>query len=244
MSASHTNPFRLDGQTVLVTGAAGGIGRACAAALAAQGAHVVLTDRSPIPAEQLAALGGRASSAVCDVSNRASVDALRRAFPDVDGLVLAAGILPFDNWLDEGWDDSFDRVMAVNVRGSLNLARSYFQDMCARGSGRIVFVGSASGRMGGMQAGPHYAASKGAVHALVRWFAQRGAPNGVCVNGVAPGSIATDMLEGQPFDTSRVPMRRMGRPDEVAWPIAFLCSQAAGYMNGAVVDINGGLIFS
>ncbi len=238
------NPFRLDDQTVLVTGAAGGIGRACANALVAQGARVVLADHTPIPQAELAALGDSASSLVCDVSDRASIDNLRRECPSVDALVLAAGILPFDNWLDPAWDPSFDRVMAVNVRGSLNVVRNYFQDMCERGSGRIVFVGSAAGRMGGMQAGPHYAASKGAVHALVRWFAQRGAPNGVCVNGVAPGSVATAMLEGQVFDAERVPMRRMGTTDEIAWPIAFLCSAAAGYMSGAVVDINGGLIFS
>jgi NAD(P)-dependent dehydrogenase (short-subunit alcohol dehydrogenase family) len=238
------NPYRLDGKCVLVTGAAGGIGRACAKALVAQGARVVLADRKPISGAELATLGDSASSLICDVSDRASIAKLREECPRVDALVLAAGILPFDDWLDPAWDESFDRVMAVNVRGSLNVVREYFQDMCDRGSGSIVFVGSASGRMGGMQAGPHYTASKGAVHSLVRWFAQRAAPKGVCVNGVAPGSIATEMLEGQVFDNARVPMRRMGTAEEVAWPIAFLCSPAASYMSGAVVDINGGLIFS
>ncbi len=239
-----STPFSLDQQTILVTGAAGGIGYAVAAAVAKQGARVVLCDHRPIDDAKLQAIGPAATAAVCDVTSRSAVADIRKAHPHVDGLVLAAGILPFDNWMDDDWDGSFDRVMAVNVRGSINLVRAYFPDMCERKRGRIVFVGSASGRMGGMQAGPHYAASKGAVHSLVRWYAQRAAPLGVCVNGVAPGSIATDMLDGQPFDTSRVPMRRMGTVEEVAWPIAFLCSAAAGYMNGAVIDINGGLVFS
>ncbi|MCG6203610.1 SDR family oxidoreductase [Rhodopseudomonas sp. HC1] len=239
-----STPFDLTDQTILVSGAAGGIGYAAAVALATQGARVVLCDRRPIEDERLRRLGARATFAVCDVTSRSGVEDLHSAFPKVDGLVLAAGILPFDNWMDDDWDQSFDRVMAVNVRGCINLVRAYFPGMCERRSGRVVFVGSASGRMGGMQAGPHYAASKGAVHSLVRWYAKRAAPLGVCVNGVAPGSIATEMLDGQPFDAARVPMRRMGTVDEVAWPIAFLCSPAAGYMNGAVIDINGGLVFS
>ncbi|TDR89727.1 SDR family NAD(P)-dependent oxidoreductase [Enterovirga rhinocerotis] len=238
------NFFRLDGQTVLLTGAAGGIGRASAVALAAQGAHVVLTDVGAIDPDFVASLGDRATAMRCDVTDRASVAALQEALPQVDAIVLAAGILPFDDWLDDGWDASFERVMAVNVKGGLNILRAYFPGMCERGSGRVVFVGSASGRMGGMQAGPHYAGSKGAVHTLVRWFAQRGAPRGVGVNGIAPGSIETDMLAGQPFTADRVPAGRMGRPEEIAWPIAFLCSPAASYMSGAVLDVNGGLIFS
>ncbi|MCV0437469.1 MAG: SDR family oxidoreductase [Hydrogenophaga sp.] len=239
-----SNLFRLDGQSVLVTGALGGIGLATARALLEQGASVVLCDQAPVSDVLLAELGPNARSAVCDVTDRRAVEQLFRDFPNTDGLVLSAGILPFDDWMDEQWDASFDRVMAVNVRGSINLARVFFPAMCERRSGKIVFVGSVAGRMGGMQAGPHYAASKGAVHALVRWFAQRAAPNGVNVNGIAPGSIATEMLAGKPFDTSRVPMGRMGMADEVAWPIAFLCSSASNYMNGAVMDVNGGLIFS
>lgn len=239
-----TNMFSLAGKKFIVTGALGGIGKATSHALLTQGASVVLCDRLAADGGWVETLGAGASSAVCDVTDRQSVARLHNDHPDVDGLVLAAGILPFDDWMDEQWDTSFDRVMAVNVRGGINLARAYFPGMCDRRSGRIVFVGSASGRMGGMQAGPHYAASKGAVHSLVRWFSQRAAPAGVCVNGIAPGSIATEMLAGRQFDDARVPMGRMGTADEIAWPIAFLCSAAAGYMNGAVMDVNGGLIFS
>lgn len=236
--------FDLTGKTILVTGAGRGIGWATSKVLAKQGAGVVLCDKDPIPAEMCKELGSLASVVQCDVSDRKSVAALKEQHPVVDGLVLAAGILPFDDWLSDSWDSSFDAVMSVNVKGGLNVMRTYFDEMCRRGSGSVVFVGSASGRMGGMQAGPHYVASKGAVHALVRWFAQRGAQHGVVVNGVAPGSIETRMLAGQPFTAEKVPAQRMGQPEEVAWPICFLCSPAASYMCGAVVDINGGLIFS
>ncbi len=238
------NRFDLTGKTILVTGAGRGIGWATSEVLAYQGASVVLCDKEPISEESLRKIGGSARAFCCDVSDRASVSALKEALPIIDGVVLAAGILPFDDWQSEFWDASFDQVMSVNVRGALNILRVYFDDMCQRGNGSVVFVGSASGRMGGMQAGPHYVASKGAVHALVRWFAQRGAGQGVVVNGVAPGSVNTEMLAGQPFSAERVPAQRLGTPEEIAWPISFLCSPASSYMCGAVMDINGGLVFS
>lgn len=239
-----TNRFNLNHRTILVTGAAGGIGRASAQALLAQGADVILCDRLALDPSSFAAASQQVRSYVCDVTERGSVNALLQAEPAVDGLVLSAGVLPFDDWMDAQWDASFDRVMDVNVRGIMNLMRAYFPGMCERRAGHVVLVGSASGRMGGMQAGPHYAASKGAVHALVRWFSQRGAPCGVCVNGIAPGSIDTEMLAGQPFAAEKIPLGRMGKAEEIGWPIAFLCSDAASYMSGAVIDVNGGLVYS
>lgn len=238
------NRFDLSGKAVLVTGAFGGIGLATCHALAAQRARVIACDRA-LPEPQIRdSLPENTRVITCDVADRASVAALGASVPEVDGLVLGAGILPFDDWMAADWDGDFDKVMSVNVRGSLNIVRLYFDQMCARGSGSIVFVGSASGRMGGMQAGPHYVASKGAIHALVRWFAQRGAAHGVTVSGVAPGSVDTRMLAGQPFADQQVPMHRMARAEEIAWPIAFLCSPAASYICGAVLDVNGGLVFS
>lgn len=236
--------FDLDGKTVLVTGASGGIGLATCKALAVQGASVIACDRTLPASDMRDRFPDGTSFVACDVADRMSVAALRESVPHVNALVLGAGILPFDDWMADGWDDSFDRVMSVNVKGALNIVRLYFDQMCDRGGGNIVFVGSASGRMGGMQAGPHYVASKGAVHALVRWFAQKGATHGVVVNGVAPGSVDTEMLAGKPFSDGQVPLKRMASADEVAWPIAFLCSPAASYMCGAVLDVNGGLIFS
>jgi NAD(P)-dependent dehydrogenase (short-subunit alcohol dehydrogenase family) len=110
-----------------------------------------------------------------------------------------------------------------------------------RRRGRIVLVGSLAGRMGGLIAGPHYVASKGAVHALVKWLARQAAPHNVLVNGVAPASVETPLMQGQPVDLARIPLGRMGQPEEVAGPIAFLCSAAASYVCGVVLDVNGGV---
>ncbi len=236
--------FDLTGRRILLTGAAGGIGRATARVLRGQGASLVLCDRLKPPLDDQLVLAGDIELCACDVSNRSEVEKLAASHDNIDALVLSAGILPFDDWMAADWDESFDRVIDVNVKGVLNFARAFLPQMISRRDGRIVVLGSASGRMGGMQAGPHYVASKGAVHALVRWLAMRGAPHKVLVNGVAPGSVATDLLLGQPFNAARVPLGRMAEPEEIAWPIAFLCSPASSFMCGAVVDINGGLIFS
>jgi NAD(P)-dependent dehydrogenase (short-subunit alcohol dehydrogenase family) len=105
----------------------------------------------------------------------------------------------------------------------------------------MVLIGSLAGRIGGVIASAHYVAAKAGLHALVKWLAKRGAPHGVLVNGIAPGPIDTEMTRGQRFDLSLIPLGRMGVADEVAWPIAFLCSPAAGYITGTVLDVNGGL---
>ena len=102
-------------------------------------------------------------------------------------------------------------------------------------------MGSLAGKTGGLIASAHYTASKGGLHALVKWLAQRGAPAGVLVNGIAPASIATPMMDRQPVDLAKIPLRRMGAAEEVAWPIAFLCSDASSYVCGTVLDVNGGV---
>jgi NAD(P)-dependent dehydrogenase (short-subunit alcohol dehydrogenase family) len=132
-------------------------------------------------------------------------------------------------------------VMDVNVRGVVNVARVCLPVMRERRAGRIVIVGSVAGRMGGLRASPHYVAAKGGVHAVVKWLARRGAPDGVLVNGVAPGATVSPMTEGQEFDIDGIPLGRMARPEEIAWPIAFLCSDAASYVCGTVLDVNGGV---
>ena len=129
----------------------------------------------------------------------------------VDGLVLNAAICPFgEDWQAPDWDESFERVMNVNVLGPIHAARAFLPGMIERRHGRIVMVGSLAGRMGGLIAGPHYVASKGGLHALVKWLARQAAPHGVIVNGVAPASVETPMMEGQPVDIGRIPRRSAG----------------------------------
>ena len=134
--------------------------------------------------------------------------------------------------------------MAVNVLGPIHAARAFLPGMIERRSGRIVLVGSLAGRMGGLIAGPHYVASKGGVHALVKWLARQAGPHNVLVNGVAPASVDTPMMRDRPVDLGRIPLGRKAEPEEIAWPIAFLCSDAASYVCGIVLDVNGGVYMS
>lgn len=236
--------FDLTGSRILVTGAASGIGASASAICAGLGAEMILVDRQPCDpvVSGIKEQGGSAIAHRADVSVRAEIERLREDVGAVDALILSAAVSPFgEDWLAPDWDASFERVMNVNVRGVLNVARAFLSGMAARGQGRVVLVGSLAGRTGGLIAGPHYAASKGAVHALVKWLARHAAPRGILVNGVAPASIETPMMDGQPVDLARIPLGRMGRADEVGWPIAFLCSAAASYVCGVIIDVNGGV---
>jgi NAD(P)-dependent dehydrogenase (short-subunit alcohol dehydrogenase family) len=236
--------FDLTGRRILITGAGGGIGAATAAVCAKMGAEVLLMDLDG--AEDVAASvsqeGGNVASFVADAASRGDMNRLAREIGTVDGLVLNAAICPWDeDWQAPEWDASFERVMAVNVLGPIHAARAFLPGMLDRGRGHVVFVGSLAGRTGGLIAGPHYVASKGAVHALVKWLARQVGPNKILVNGVAPASIETPMMRKRPVDLERIPLGRMGRADEIAWPIAFLCSNAASYICGTVIDVNGGV---
>ena len=142
----------------------------------------------------------------------------------------------------EGCEVEFMRVMQVNVLGPINLVRAIMPGMMERKHGRIALCGSIAGWTGGLRAGPHYSASKGGVHALVRWFAQRAAPHHVTVNGVAPGPIETGMTNGHGYDANAYPMKRMGQPEEIAGMLTYLCSPAAGFVSGAIMDVNGGTL--
>jgi NAD(P)-dependent dehydrogenase (short-subunit alcohol dehydrogenase family) len=238
--------FDLSGQRILITGAAGGIGAATARVCASLGAGLVLVDRRPTEplAAQLRAGGAAAAAFDCDVTSRAEVEAVAAASGPVDALVLAAGICPWDDWREPGWDEAFDQVMAVNLHGPIHFARACLPGMIERRGGRMVLVGSVAGRIGGLVASAHYVASKGGLHALVKWLAKRGAAHGVLVNGIAPGPVATAMTAGQPIDPAQIPLGRKASAEEIAWPIAFLCAPAAGYVTGTVLDVNGGLYMS
>jgi NAD(P)-dependent dehydrogenase (short-subunit alcohol dehydrogenase family) len=233
--------FDLSGTTVLVTGAASGIGAVTARCAAACGARVHLADLSEAVAARVEEIGRAATAHLCDIAEPGEIEALLRAVGPVDALVHAAGICPFDDWLEPGFPEALDRVLAVNLKSAVHLARAILPGMIERRRGRIVLVGSLAGKTGGLIAGPHYAAAKGGLHALVKWLAQQGGPHGVLANGVAPASIETPMMAGRPVDTGRIPLRRKGLPEEVAWPIVFLCSPAASYVAGVVLNVNGGV---
>jgi NAD(P)-dependent dehydrogenase (short-subunit alcohol dehydrogenase family) len=239
-----SNCFDLSGRRILITGAAEGIGAATARVCAKLGANVVLLDignSEPVAAE-IRKVGGAALAMIADASSRADLERIASEIGVIDALVLNAAICPWDeDWRAPEWDSSFERVMAVNVLGPIHAVGAFLPAMIKLHRGRIVFVGSLAGRMGGLIAGPHYVASKGGVHALVKWLARQAAPHNVLVNGVAPASVETPMMRDRSVDLARIPLGRKAQPEEVAWPIAFLCSDAASYVCGTVLDVNGGV---
>jgi 3-oxoacyl-[acyl-carrier protein] reductase len=234
--------FSLAGRTVLLAGADGGIGRATARVLGALGADLVVSDMAAPEAlaEGLARSGISALPVACNITRREAVEALVARCPRLDAAVFTTAICPWDDWRAPGWDATFDEVIAVNLKGAIDFCRAAMARMAGSG-GRIVLVGSLAGRNGGLIASPHYVASKGGLDAFVKWLARHGAPGNILVNAVAPASVRTPMMDGQPVDLTRIPLGRMAEPEEVAGPIAFLCSPAASYMTGTILDVNGGV---
>lgn len=244
--SSSLLPYDLGGQRVLITGAAGGIGQATARLCARLGAALVLTDCVAPAAGLMEGLESDAGRQhrfdVCDVRSRAQVEQLCAAQQPIDAAILNAGIYPLTDWNADDWGDQLHEVMDVNVAGPAHFARALLPAMKARGYGRIAVVGSVAAHTGGTfsHAPVHYAASKGAIHTFVRWLARRAAPE-VMVNAVAPGAIATGMVAmADPATLVNVPVPRFGTPDEIAWPLAFLCSPGASFICGATLDANGG----
>jgi len=235
--------LNLHGRRALVTGAASGIGRATATALAQLGAELLLTDRAPLAATraEVEGIGATCTTAEGDLTADSFIAELL-ANGRIHAVAHCAGILEGRPWReDRNWHERFHRVMDINVRVPLTLAAAAIDHMEEHGGGSIVLVGSVAGRTGGTSVNtpPDYSASKGAVHALVKWLSRQAVGRGVLVNGVAPGPVQTAMTTGFTLAT-QLPLGRMGRAEELAWPIAFLCTPAASYFSGAILDVNGG----
>lgn len=238
----------LTGRRVLVTGAGRGIGRATALALARLGADLVLTDRGPLAEtrDAIEAAGQDCRTIEGDLLDAAHVGALLALGP-YHALAHVAGVFRAPKGMSS--PDAFDFVMGVNLRASIELASACVDQMAEAGGGYVVLVGSAAGRNGGASGGggleyAAYAASKGGVHTLVRWLSRRAVGRNVRVNGVAPGVVQTPLVDSIAgtvrFDPASLPMGRLADPAELGWPIALLCTDAASYMSGAIVDVNGG----
>ncbi len=237
----------LEGRRVIVTGAASGIGQSAAACLAALGADLVLTDRSALDATVAQVREARANAQPVCIQGDLTDSGLQARLLDqgpVFALASAAGV--FGGAPDMSPAESFEFVMGINVRATMQLASACVDQMIRQRQGYVVLVGSAAGRNGGglpndSQEYATYAASKGGVHTLVRWLSRRAVGNGVLVNGVAPGIVATPLSATLKIDTSILPMKRVGQPAELGWPIALLCTPAASFISGAILDVNGGM---
>ncbi len=250
------SPLSLDGKVAVVTGGAQGIGRAVVLQLAHLGSRVAIFD---LPGEearetmaQASAFGGDVCYYPVSVANRddtgRAVAAVSEAFGPVDILVNNAGVasqfpfleIPLDEWR---------RILEINVVGVYNCCQAMIPAMVERGGGRIVMVSSAAAFQGG-GGGAHYATSKGALISMTRALAREFAPKGVIVNAVAPSSIETDMLskrfKGADRDNliARVPLKRLGTPEDVANVIAFLSSDMAAFVTGQVILVDGGRVYS
>ncbi len=234
----------LGGRTALVTGAAGGIGRCCARALAAEGANVICSDVDARGAEQTAdEVGGRAVPG--DITSPAEARRIVEEPEELDVVVSSHGVFHATP-VAEITPDEWDRVQAVNLRGTFLLCQSALERMMGRGRGSIVMIASLAGQVGGLQAGAGYAASKAGVAALTKSMARYAGPYGVRVNCVNPGLIDTQMSSDWPAEAragviDRTPLGRMGTPEEVAAAVVWLASDAASFVHGAHVDVNGGL---
>jgi 3-oxoacyl-[acyl-carrier protein] reductase len=242
--------FDLTGKSALVTGASGGIGAAIAHALHDAGAVVGLSGTRVEPLEALAAeLGARAHVLPCDLGDKDAVEALPKAaqaaMGGLDILVNNAGITR-DQLFMRMSDDDWSQVLDVNLTSVMRLCRGVVRPMMKARWGRIVNIGSIVGTTGN-PGQVNYAAAKAGLSGMTKSIAQEVATRGITVNMVSPGFIATPMTdkltEDQKADlAARIPVARMGTPAEIAAAVLYLASPEAGYVTGATLHVNGGMV--
>lgn len=245
--------FELNGKKAVVTGCSRGIGQAMAVALAEAGADIIGVSNSlktgSETEEKVKATGQAFWSYSADLSNREAVyrfiNDVKADHPVVDILINNAGTI-LRNPAAQHSDKEWDNVLSINLDTPFVLAREFGKEMIERGSGKIVFTCSLLSFQGGINV-PGYAASKGALSSLVKALANEWAGKGVNVNGIAPGYISTDNTEALRKDEvrsksilDRIPAGRWGEPDDFKGPVIFLCSDAAAYVHGTILLVDGG----
>lgn len=251
-TSTSSSAQRLQGKVSIITGAAQGIGQATAHKFAREGAIVVVCDVKPSAVDaavaECQALGAQAVGFVVDVTQRAMVDAMVQSvmnqFGRIDVLVNNAGITQ-DARLQKMTQEQFDRVIDVNLRGVFHCAQAVADIMVNQGGGVILNASSIVGLYGNFGQ-TNYAATKFGVIGFTKTWSRELAPKGVRVNAIAPGFIATPILATMPQKVidemaHRVPMKRLGQPEDIANAYAFLASDEAAYINGTVLEVAGGL---
>ncbi len=246
--------MRLSGRTAIITGASGGFGEAMTRRFSGEGARVLACDWNGDAVTRLAAAlsaeGREVRAEAVDVSNAAQVsrmvDAALAAFGRIDILVNNAGISPKKQFL-EYTEADWDAVLNVDLKGEYLCARAVCEHMMQNKYGRIVNLSSSAWRAGGFAGGIPYTSAKAGVIGLTRSLAKTLGPYGVTVNAIAPGPSATPMTDewlGAWSETmvEQIPLRRVGRPEDIANAALFLVSDEAAYITGICLDVNGGIV--
>lgn len=249
-----SNMFNLEGKIAVVTGCKRGIGKAMAVALAEAGADIIgvsasLEKEGSEVEKEVIATGRKFYGFQCDFGKREAlykfIEEINAGFPVIDILVNNAGTIlrkPAAEHPDEYWDE----VVNINLNAQFILTREIGKTMIAHGKGKIIFTASLLTFQGGINV-PGYAATKGAVGSLVKAFANEWASKGINVNAIAPGYIATDNTSALRADEKRsssilerIPAGRWGEPEDFKGPIVFLASNAADYVHGTILTVDGG----
>ena len=257
---SVSGPIDLTSRVAIVTGAARGIGRAIAFALAREGADVVAADLLSVEetVSDVRGRGRRALGAACDVTKGAEVAEVVKScldeFGKIDILVNNAGVLTRSG-LEETTEEIWYRDVDVVMTGAYRMTRAVFPSMKERGYGKIVNISSVSGKIGGAvsktsdsadalfgRSGPAYAAAKGGVLAFTKWVAKDAGRYGIYCNAVCPGGTDTDMTRGFDYGVESLPIARMGKPEDIAEAVVFLASQASNFVTGQALNVDGGLV--
>ena len=245
-------------KTALVTGAAAGIGKACAMRLAREGHKVGVLDLNLEGCQEVVAeieaAGGKAIALQASIADRGQVETavqqLRDAFGPVTIVVNNAGIsnfIPFEDLTDEDWD----RMFIINTKGTFIVTQVVLPDMKAANWGRVVNISSSSAQTGSVEQ-VHYSASKGAVITMTRSLAQALGPYGITVNNIPPGAVMGTIMSEEnkdrfkmPMDTLKrmIPVGRTGVSEDIANACSWLCSEDSAFVTGSIVDINGGQYF-
>jgi 3-oxoacyl-[acyl-carrier protein] reductase len=228
----------IEGRVALVTGGGRGIGRRIAETLRDQGARVADGD---LNAPALDGVLGLDLEVTSEASIEAAFARVEAELGPVELLVLNAGIYVVEPF-EETSPDSWRRTIDVNLTGAFLCARRALPAMRAAGFGRIVSLGSSAGKTGGKRHAAAYGASKAGVMVMTKSIASEYAEHGITANALAPALIDTEMIAGLSDMTGQIPVGRLGKPEEVAALVAYLCSTQAAYITGEVVDINGGFL--